>query len=121
MYKKWQCVLKGPTLEGIRDMLFNSLLSDHSRTLRLDADDYIDQHAIAEAAVAHYKGAKFDRTASLRLSVPGQPGVDTEGFVVSSLMMYFLRSQIHLCLVYLKGDQNDCDPLFANHLSHLAC
>lgn len=73
------CVLSGPTLAGIRELMINSLLGDHTRTLRLDEDDYMDQQSLAEAAVAHYKGPKFDRTASLRLSVPKQPGVDTGG------------------------------------------
>ena len=101
----------------VRNVLTTLYQSHYAATT---TTDYIDQHAIAEAAVAHYKGAKFDRTASLRL-FPVSLVLILEGFIVSSLMMYFLQSQIHLRLVYLKGDQIDCDPLFANHPSHLAC
>ena len=50
---------------------------DESPRIRLDADD--EEEDYMTAALAFYKCNKFDKNAAVRITIHGQPGVDTGG------------------------------------------
>ena len=106
------CVLEGPTLEGIRSLLFGSVISDSSRTLRLDEEDYMDEQSTAEAAFAHYKSSKFDPNASLRLSIRSQPGIDTGGVRRQFFSDVFSTIATSSCFGLFEGKTNRLRPMF---------
>lgn len=72
--------MNGPTLDSIRSLLRKSKISTamaESPRIRLDPDD--DHDDWVRAAVTYYKGTQFDRHSEVRISLRGQPAVDTGG------------------------------------------
>jgi hypothetical protein len=74
------CLVNGPTLDSIRSLLKKCKIIiplAESPRIRLDPDD--DQDDWVSAAVTYYKSSQFDRHSEVRISLRGQPAVDTGG------------------------------------------
>ena len=94
------------TIETVED---NNKLSDSPR-IKLDGDDDIDDWV--SAAMAYYKSPQFDRHAELRISLRGQPAVDTGGvrrqFFTSVLEHLALSEKCRL----FEGPPDHIRPVF---------
>ena len=66
-------------MEALRSLAVSqiSVPLEECPKVRLDADD--DDHDWMEAAFAFYKNRGFDKKAGVRISIRGQPAVDTGG------------------------------------------
>ncbi len=74
------CLMDGPTLSSIRSVLRASRITmalADSPKIRLDADD--DGEDWVSAAVTYYKSLQFEKHSEVRISLRGQPAVDTGG------------------------------------------
>ena len=73
------CALEGPSLESLRGLAVTQVTipPQESPRIRLDVDD--DDLDWVEAALAFYKQSKFIKEAQVRISIRGQPGIDTGG------------------------------------------
>lgn len=73
-------MLEGLGLDTIRSILKSSRIlrvGCDSPRIRLESDD--DEDDWVSAAIAHYKSPKFDSGAEVRITIKGQPAVDTGG------------------------------------------
>ena len=74
------CLLEGPCVDSIRTLLRSSRIKGpiaDSPRIRLEDDD--DDDDWVSAAITFYKSPRFDANAEVRISIRGQPGVDTGG------------------------------------------
>jgi len=73
-------LISDPSFLSLRDLAENYFITtplDESPRIRLDADD--EDEDWLTAALAFYKHNKFDKHASVRITIHGQPGIDTGG------------------------------------------
>ena len=69
---------KTPTFASLHSLASDSLITtalEESPRIRLESDDLEEDWLVA--ALAFYKYNKFDKHASLRITIRGQPGIDT--------------------------------------------
>ena len=73
------CALEGPSLESLRGLAVTQITipPQESPQIRLDVGD--NDLDWVEAALAFYKQSKFIEEAQVRISIRGQPGIDTGG------------------------------------------
>ena len=73
------CILEGPSLASLRNLATSeiSISPAESPHIRLDNSD--DEDDWTDAAIAFYKHSKFNNKAGVRISIRGQPAVDTGG------------------------------------------
>ena len=74
-----ECLVEGPSLEALRSLAATQLVVPLSESpcIRIDVD--ADEEEMVGAALAYYKHGRFDKEASVRVSMRRQPGVDTGG------------------------------------------
>ena len=91
------CALDGPSLESLRSLAVRQLNVplEESPRIRLDIDDS-DQDWV-EAALAFYKQNKFNKQARVRITIRGQPGIDTGGV----RRQFFFGSFFHACTSFI--------------------
>lgn len=73
-------LIDGPSMDSLRSLLRKSQITvpdDEGPRIRLNVDD--DEEDWMEAAFCFYKHAKFDKNACIRVSIRGQPAIDTGG------------------------------------------
>ena len=75
-----EALLEGPSLEALRSLAVSqiSVPLEECLKVRLHADDDDDDDWM-EAAFMFYKNRGFDKKAGIRISIRGQPAVDTGG------------------------------------------
>ena len=74
-----ECLVEGPSLEALRSLAATQLVIPfcESPCIRIDVD--ADEEEMVGAALAYYKHGRFNKEASVRVSMRRQPGVDTGG------------------------------------------
>ena len=105
--------LEGLCFESLRSLAVSQLvvpLSESPR-IRLDADD--DEDDWVEAAVCFYKHSKFDKCAPVRISIRGQPAIDTGGVRRQFFSVVFSKLAEPSCAMCLfEGPPNRLRPAY---------
>ena len=106
-------VLEGISIECLRSLAYSTIVVPLSESPRicLDVDD--DEEDWVQAAISFYKDAKFDRQAPVRISIRGQPAVDTGGVQRQFFSVVFSKladSSSVLCL--FEGPPNRLRPAY---------
>ena len=108
------CALEGPSLESLRGLAVTQVTipPEESPRIRLDADD--DDLDWVEAALAFYKQSKFIKEAQVRVSIRGQPGIDTGGVRRQFFSVVFskLAQPSSSSFTFFEGSTNRLRPAF---------
>ena len=107
------CALAGPSLETLRSLarMHLTVPLEESPRIRLDVDD--NDLDWVEAALAFYKQAKFNKQAYVRVSIRGQPGIDTGGVRRQFFSVVFSKlAQPSASFSFFDGLPNRLRPAF---------
>ena len=107
------CALAGPSLETLRSLarMHLTVPLEESPRIRLDVDD--NDLDWVEAALAFYKQAKFNKQAYVRVSIRGQPGIDTGGVRRQFFSVVFTKlAQPSASFSFFDGLPNRLRPAF---------
>ena len=106
------CALDGPSLESLRSLALTQLTTplEESPRIRLEEED--DEQDWVDAALAFYKQAKFNKQAYVRISIRGQPGIDTGGIRRQFFNVFSMLAQPSTSLSFFEGLPNRLRPAF---------
>ena len=75
--KAMECLLEGPSIESMCNLVTSQMTLDDSPRIRLEKGD--TEEDWTESALAFYKQGKFVKSSGLRVSIRGQPAIDAGG------------------------------------------
>ena len=107
------CALGGPSLESLRSLALTQLTIPLEESPRIWLDKEDDEQDWVDAALAFYKQAKFSKQAYVRISIRGQPGIDTGGVRRQFFSVVFsMLAQSSTSFSFFEGLPNRLRPAF---------
>ena len=106
-----EALLEGPSLEALRNLAVSRITVplEACPKIRLHADD--DEDDWMEAAFTFYKNRSFDRKAGIRISIHGQPAVDTGGIRRQFFSVVFRKLALESTGIF-DGPPNRLQPAY---------